>query len=150
MYAEDVRDEIIADEGKVLHVYRCSAGHKTCGIGHLILSSDLESTLELGDKITEDRCSELFSRDLATTLMECERLLSSFSSYPVEVQKIIVNMMFNLGRPRLSKFRKFLAAVKEGDWVRAADEMQDSLWARQLPERSGRLISRMEHAIERS
>ena len=150
MYAEDVRDEIIADEGKVLRVYTCSAGHKTCGIGHLILSSDPENDLAIGDEITEDRCSELFSRDLAITLMECERLLSSFSSYPVEVQKIIVNMMFNLGRPRLSKFRKFLAAVKEGDWVRAADEMQDSLWARQLPERSGRLISRMEHAIERS
>jgi lysozyme len=59
------------------------------------------------------------------------------------VQKIIANMMFNLGRPRLSKFRKFLAAIEAEDWATAADEMGDSLWARQLPKRSGRLIDRM-------
>jgi len=143
MYAEDIKDEIIADEGKVLRVYTCSAGHKTCGIGHLILSSDPESALEIDDEITEDRCTELFTHDLGTTLVECEKLLSNFSSYPIEVQKIVANMMFNLGRPRLSRFRKFLSAIEDEDWMKAADEMGDSLWARQLPERSGRLISRM-------
>tara|TARA_R110000765_G_C18821420_1_gene595798 strand:+ start:343 stop:813 length:471 start_codon:yes stop_codon:yes gene_type:complete len=152
MYPADIQDEIVADEGKVLSVYLCPAGHKTCGVGHLVLPSDPEHELRVGARITEDRCSQLFSLDLEITLVECERLLSlaspirsprNFSSYPIEVQKIIANMMFNLGRPRLSKFRKFLAAIEAEDWATAADEMGDSLWARQLPKRSGRLIDRM-------
>ena len=143
--SDDIRDEIIDDEGEVLAVYLCSAGHKTCGVGHLILREDPEYDLAVGDAITEDRCRELLDRDLDTTIAECEKLLPQFADLPVEVQKIVANMLFNLGRPRLSKFKNFLAAITAGDgaWSTAADEMQDSLWARQLPNRSGRLISRM-------
>ena len=141
--AGDIRDEIIADEGEVLAVYLCPAGHKTCGVGHLVLRDDPEHDMALGTVITKARCRELLARDLDTTIAECEKLLPRFATYPVEVQKILANMMFNLGRPRLSKFKKFLAGLAAGDWSTAAAEMQDSLWARQLPARSGRLISRM-------
>ena len=51
--------------------------------------------------------------------------------------------MFNLGRPRFSKFIKFIAAVEAADWEEAARQMKDSRWHVQLPERSGRLIARM-------
>ena len=143
--SDDIRDEIIADEGEVLAVYLCPAGHKTCGVGHLVLRDDPEHDMALGTVITEDRCRELLDRDLDTTIAECEKLLPQFADLPVEVQKIVANMLFNLGRPRLSKFKNFLAAITggDGDWSTAADEMQDSLWARQLPNRSSRLISRM-------
>ena len=143
--SDDIRDEIIADEGEVLAVYLCPAGHKTCGVGHLVLRDDPEHDMALGTVITEDRCRELLDRDLDTTIAECEKLLPQFADLPVEVQKIVANMLFNLGRPRLSKFKNFLAAITAGDgaWSTAADEMQDSLWARQLPNRSSRLISRM-------
>ena len=143
MYPADIQDEIVADEGKVLSIYLCPAGHKTCGVGHLVLPSDPEHELTVGASITEERASELFSIDLHTTISECEALLPQFATLPVEAQKIVANMLFNLGRPRLSKFKKFLAAIEAGDWATAADEMGDSLWARQLPARSGRLISRM-------
>ena len=141
----DLQEEIIADEGKVLSIYLCPAKHKTCGVGHLVLSSDPEHDMALGTVITEDRCRELLDRDLEITLSECEKLLPRFADLPVEVQKIVANMMFNLGRPRLSRFKNFLAAITagDGDWSTAANEMQDSLWARQLPNRSGRLINRM-------
>ena len=143
MYPADIQDEIVADEGKVLSIYLCPAGHKTCGVGHLVLPSDPEHELRVGASITEDRCTQLLSLDLEITLAECGTLLPQFAGLPVEVQKIIGNMLFNLGRPRLSLFKKLIAAIEAGDWATAADEMQDSLWARQLPERSTRLINRM-------
>jgi lysozyme len=139
----DLQEEIIADEGEVLAVYLCPAGHKTCGVGHLVLREDPEYDLAVGDAITEDRCRELLDRDLDITLAECEALIPQFADLPVEVQKIVANMMFNLGRPRLAKFQKTIRAIEAGVWDQAATEMQDSLWARQLPARSGRLINRM-------
>ena len=52
-------------------------------------------------------------------------------------------MMFNLGRPRLSKFRKLCKAVAERNWQECAAQMHDSKWRTQVPNRAERLISRM-------
>ena len=52
-------------------------------------------------------------------------------------------MMFNLGYPRLSKFKGMKAGVDSQDWNRAADEMIDSAWYRQVPNRAKRLVDRM-------
>ena len=51
--------------------------------------------------------------------------------------------MFNLGRPRLSKFRGMKAGVDDQNWQRAADEMVDSRWYRQVGARAERLVERM-------
>jgi len=52
-------------------------------------------------------------------------------------------MMFNLGRPRLSQFAKMHAAVMDANWIEAAIQMEDSKWARQVPNRAQRLCERM-------
>ncbi len=51
--------------------------------------------------------------------------------------------MFNMGLPRLSKFKKMKAAVDDRDWDAAANEMESSRWYRQVPNRAERLIERM-------
>jgi lysozyme len=48
-------------------------------------------------------------------------------------------MCFNLGAPRLSKFKKFIAAINDEQWIEAAVEMMDSRWARQVGPRAERL-----------
>ena len=68
--------------------------------------------------------------------------------WPEEVQQIVVNMMFNMGRPRLSKFKNFRAAMEDRDWKRAAVEGRDSLWYRQVTNRAERLMTRMEKVGE--
>jgi len=76
-------------------------------------------------------------------LKECETLFPSFKTLPDEVQLIVANMMFNMGRPRLSKFKKFIAAVAISNWQEAANQMKDSLWYNQVPNRAERLVTRM-------
>ena len=52
-------------------------------------------------------------------------------------------MMFNLGYPRLSKFKGMKRGVDARDWQSAADEMVDSRWYRQVTKRADRLVERM-------
>ena len=59
-------------------------------------------------------------------------------------QRVLANMCFNLGYPRLRNFKKFLAALQTGNWEEAAEEMLDSKWAVQVGDRAKRLSKRME------
>ena len=140
---EQLREELMADEGCMYSVYLDHLGLKTVGIGHLCRGSDPESKLEVGAPISEERVMELFDQDMSWTFRDCIRLLPEFNDLPDEVRLIVANMMFNLGSKRLSGFSRLLAAIEREDWNSAADEMVDSKWHRQVPERSGRLIERM-------
>ena len=58
-------------------------------------------------------------------------------------------MMFNLGRPRLSKFKNMKKALDKRDWKLAAVEGRDSLWYRQVSNRAERLMTRMENVTDK-
>jgi lysozyme len=56
---------------------------------------------------------------------------------------VVKNMLFNIGLGRLLGFKKMLAAVRAGDYDRAAEEMMDSKWARQVKGRAVELAEMM-------
>jgi len=118
-------------------------GLPTFGIGHLVTENDPEHGQPVGTEVSEERVAEVFESDIEVTLDECERLYSGFSELPEEVQHILANMMFNMGRPRLSGFKKFNAAIEAGEWQEASEEMIDSRWYRQVTNRAERLVQRM-------
>ena len=76
-------------------------------------------------------------------MFDCERLYPQFYELPENAQMVIASMAFNLGRPKLSKFKNMKAAVDAGDYVEASAQMLDSRWAQQLPNRSARLAKMM-------
>ena len=143
MNIEKFTEEIKRDEGVKYEVYLDHLGLPTCGIGHLIKEDDPEHGLEVGTKIDEERVNELFAKDLETTIDECKKLYYDFDVLPVQAQHIIANMMFNMGRPRLSRFHKMKRAVDNREWEEAATQMLDSRWANQVPNRANRLIQEM-------
>tara|TARA_A100001015_G_scaffold110400_1_gene122513 strand:- start:206 stop:655 length:450 start_codon:yes stop_codon:yes gene_type:complete len=146
MNRERVMEQLKIDEGVKYEIYEDHLGYPTCGIGHLILKTDEEYGLMLGDSISEERVVELFQRDLDIALTECGLLYNSdWHQFPEEVQEILVNMLFNLGRPRLSKFKKMNAALRNRNWTTAAIEGRDSRWYRQVGNRAERLMTRMEN-----
>ena len=144
MDLDKLKEEIKTDEGVIYEVYLDHLGYKTCGVGHLCRATDPENKLEVGDPVSVERVDVLFAEDLETTIDECKLLYNNFDDLPEEVQRIIANMMFNMGRPRLSRFHKMKKAVDNGDWIEASVQMKDSLWARQVPNRADRLVKRME------
>ena len=138
-----LRVEIENDEGCKYEVYLDHLGLPTCGIGHLIKEDDPEHGLEVGTKIDEERVNELFETDIKETIDECKLIYNDFDDLPEESQYIIANMMFNMGRPRLSRFHKMKQAVDNRDWKEAANQMIDSRWYKQVPNRANRLVNRM-------
>ena len=143
MNLEQLRKELTEDEGCVYEVYNDHLGYPTFGIGHLVRESDPEHGEEIGTPVSEDRVIEAFESDIETVLSDCETLYPNFDSLPEEAQLIIANMMFNLGYPRLSKFKGMKRGVDSEDWNAAADEMVDSRWYKQVTNRANILVERM-------
>ena len=100
MNVEQLRDTLKLDEGCVNSIYLDHLNLPTLGIGHLINEWDEEYGKPVGTPVSEERVNELFDKDIQITIDECEQLFGNFQDLPKEVQKILANMMFNLGRPR--------------------------------------------------
>ena len=144
---EAVFEQLKIDEGVVYEIYHDHLGYPTFGVGHLVLESDAEFGLPVGTPVDEERVKDCFERDLDLAISECNALYEEgiFEDLPDEVQQILVNMMFNMGRTRLSKFKKMHAAILKGDWKEAAVEGRDSRWYKQVTNRAERLMSRLEN-----
>ena len=143
MNLRKLRAQLAIDEGVKYEVYKDHLGYATFGIGHLITSHDPENGWSVGTDVDEDRVIQAFESDCETVLSDCNILYEDFGDLPEESQQIIANMMFNMGRPRLSKFRGMKRGVDDRDWDAAADEMVDSAWYRQVTNRAERLVKRM-------
>ena len=149
MNREAVYEQLKIDEGVVYGIYNDHLGYPTFGVGHLILEDDEEFGRPVGTAVTEERVRACFSRDLGIAEGECYTLYGEgvFRLWPDEVQQIMVNMMFNMGRPRLSKFVKMNEAILAKDWKGAAVEGRDSRWYKQVRKRAERLMERMENVV---
>ena len=143
MDIDKLREEIAYDEGSVNEIYLDHLGLPTFGIGHLVIDTDPEHGQPVGTPVSEDRCNDAFDQDVKSVLNDCTILYDNFDELPEEVQLIIANMMFNMGRPRLSKFKGMKRGVDAKDWNLAADEMVDSNWYKQVTKRADRLVARM-------
>tara|TARA_B100000073_G_C23677365_1_gene551119 strand:- start:629 stop:1075 length:447 start_codon:yes stop_codon:yes gene_type:complete len=146
MNRERVFEQLKIDEGVEYEIYLDHLGYPTFGVGHLITESDEEFGRAVGTPIDKERVRACFERDLDIAESECNTLYGegNFGNLPDRVQEILVNMMFNMGRPRLSKFKKMNAAILEGNWKEAAVEGRDSRWYKQVTNRAERLMKRLE------
>ena len=143
MNTNQLRKELEIDEGCVQEIYLDHLGLPTFGIGHLVTKKDPEYKAPVGTPLPSQRVIECFNKDVLTVISDCNKMYKNFEELPDEVQLIIANMMFNMGRPRLSRFKGMKAGILAKDWNRAADEMVDSRWYKQVPNRAKRLVERM-------
>ena len=110
---------------------------------HLCKATDLENDQDVGTKVSKDRVDECFISDIEKVIDDCTILYDNFYTLPEEAQLIIANMMFNLGRTRLTHFVRMKQAIDDENWIEAAIQMEDSKWAKQVPNRAERLCNRM-------
>ena len=143
MNLEQLREQLEIDEGVKYEVYNDHLGYATFGVGHLVLESDPEFGDPIGAPVSESRVIEAFEQDCENVLRDCNILYEDFDDLPEEAQQVIANMMFNMGRPRLSKFKGMKRGVDSRDWNAAANEMVDSAWYRQVTNRADRLVERI-------
>ena len=140
-FIDRLADDLERHEGKRLTVYRDTLGHETVGIGHLVRDED---ALHEGDTISEDRCQRLFMSDIVRALVDCDALYGyRYWSYPEELMLILANLMFNLGYSKMCRFVLFRRAVRETDYIEMARELENSLWFKQVGNRSREMVARL-------
>jgi GH24 family phage-related lysozyme (muramidase) len=144
----DAMERLIAkNEGWKTTTYTDTAGHPTVGVGFNLDRSDAAAKIEaLGldyDKVrsgeqslTDAQVNTLFQGDLDTAVSGAQGLISNFDDLNDARQTVVVDMVFNLGATQFSQFTNTIGAIEDGDWDRAADEMQDSNWYDQVGNRS--------------
>jgi lysozyme len=122
---ETLEQMIERHEGYRATPYIDSLGVQTIGIGH-----------NLHKPLTRAAIVQILHDDLDDATNECRHAFPWWSDLSEPRQRAIVNMCFNLGLPKLQKFVKFLKAMELGDYETAANEMLNSLWAKQVKGRA--------------
>ena len=149
-------EKLISHEGLRLTVYKDSLGIDTIGIGRNLqdrgISKEELDELDIPsiDHIYEDGITEadaifLAENDVQIVEEELVRAHPCVEELDAVRQLVLVDMAFNLGVPRLCKFKKMWAAVEAKQFDTAAKEMLDSRWARQVKSRSTKLAHAMHH-----
>ena len=125
----DLLQRIEQEEGYRSHLYQCSEGYWTIGIGYNIEERGLP----------DDIIRDLYMRDLESAIREAADL-DVPDEFIADAPRfsVLVAMVFQMGLTRVRGFRNMLAAIREGDYEKAAEEMLDSRWARQTPGRANR------------
>lgn len=125
-------DSIKRHEGFSGKLYRCSQGFLTIGYGR-----NVEST-----GITESEAELLLYNDIESAVDNAV-LLEYWHSLNEVRRRVIIEMIFNLGLPKFLEFSKMRLALLDHDYFKAADEMIDSLWAKQVGGRAKTLANMM-------
>jgi lysozyme len=133
-------DQIKRDEELRLTAYKDSLGYDTIGYGHCFKAH----AEPIQPTCTEAEAENWLREDLHSVYIDIGRKLPWIFGLGEIRRAVFVNMAFNLGIAGLLKFEKTLAAAEFGNFDIASREMLDSLWARQLPERSARLARQLE------
>lgn len=120
-------------EGLMLKPYKDSVGILTIGYGR-----NLEAV-----GISKSEADVLLINDVQTAEAEAKRSFAWFDKLNDVRKDVVISMVFNLGLPRFLEFRKTISALATNDYDRAATEMMDSLWAKQVGGRAYELSEMM-------
>tara|TARA_A100001515_G_C4520663_1_gene193384 strand:+ start:77 stop:517 length:441 start_codon:yes stop_codon:yes gene_type:complete len=142
MNLNKLQEQIMFEEGVKYEIYNDHLGYKTFGVGHLVRATDPENEMEVGTKVSKLRVAECFEADLYVAINDMEKFTEGME-VDDNVKECVTEMVFQLGLPRLNKFRKFKQALLDGDIKTAQAEMKDSLWYKQTTNRADRLIEKI-------
>ena len=123
-------------EGVRSHVYLCSAGYETIGVGRNIAKSGLG--------LSDDEVDYLLENDIVRVIKELSLEYPWFKNLDDVRKDAIIDIGFNLGATRLRGFRRALAAMEVADYKTASLEFLDSKWSRDVKGRSTELAYMIE------
>jgi len=125
-----LQNELIRDEGSKQKPYEDTEGILTIGVGWNLEANGLPQSI----------IDQLLNISINQAIEDAESLFKGFNDLTPARQRVLVNMSFNLGRYRLSGFKKMIKAVHDRDDEEVVKQMLDSKWARQVGKRAWRLV----------
>ena len=142
MTYDELAGSVKLSEGFRDHVYMDTEGFRTIGWGHKVVHED---NFEDGKTYTKEELQEVFDNDLRKALGLARQLMEEFDvrDLPTTAQHTITEMVYQLGKSGVSKFRNMWKALQEGNFIGASYEMLDSKWNKQTPNRCKKLADQM-------
>ena len=135
----ELKTKIKKHEGYRDHIDLDSLSIRTFGYGHMVLDTDdLTEGVHYPIEVAED----YFDKDFSISLSEAEKLIGDIELNHVQ-KCCIIQMVYQLGGPRTSKFKKMWKALEEGDALTASAEILDSRWHAQTPGRCEEVAQEM-------
>ena len=121
-------------EGYRNKVYLDTLGKRTVGVGHLCVEDFWEDDKEYEEKFL----MEILEKDLSDAIKGANDLMAEHGCMDIneKAHEILIEMVFQLGKTGVSKFRKMWDALAEKNYIGASYEMLDSRWAKQTPNRA--------------
>ena len=134
MNMDRLKDSVKQHEGYRNKVYLDTLGKRTVGVGHLCVEDFWEDDKEYEEKFL----MEILADDLQNAIKGARELKEEHSCTDIDeiAQEILVEMVFQLGKNGVSKFRNMWKALAEKNYIGASFEMLDSKWAKQTPNRA--------------
>ena len=139
---EEIKSRIKEHEGFRDTVYSCSMGHATIGYGHLVLPND---PYVEGVTYSKDDLEKVFDNDFKIAEKSANELLTEIKHNHI-IKGVIIEMCFQLGKPRVMKFKKMWEALRNNNLDKASAEMIDSAWHKQTTKRCEALANIMKTA----
>jgi lysozyme len=124
--------DLTTDEGREAIPYFDSRKHLTGGIGR-----------NLGRGFSDAEIDFMFANDVASCCRDLDANVSWWRKLPQQQQRVMLNLIFNMGWSTFSQFHLFLAAMQAWDWPRAAAELKNSPWWKEVKERGPRVVARL-------
>ena len=141
MNLERLMESVKKHEGYRNKVYLDTLGKRTVGVGHLCVEDFWEDDKEYEEKFLMD----ILLDDLQNAIKGARELKEEHSCTDIDeiAQEILVEMVFQLGKNGVSKFRNMWKALSEKNYIGASYEMLDSRWAKQTPNRAKAMAEQM-------
>ena len=138
MNLQIIKDRIKKHEGYRDTIYADSLGYNTIGYGHLVIEDGFIPGVQYSKKELE----QVFEKDFETAVQSAKKLVGDYDLND-DAFGVVIEMCFQLGLPRVLKFKFFLAALKIQDYEKAAEEMLLSKWHEQTSVRCEELTNIM-------
>jgi GH24 family phage-related lysozyme (muramidase) len=131
----DFMKELIYSEDFLIITYLDHLGNKTTGVGRLL---NKDSNIK---KISIDEAIKWLRKDIKQAEKDCKIIFPNWQILPEKVRFALMEMAFNMGYNRLSKFPSMIKAITRKDYHKAAMEAFDSRWCFQVGrERATKII----------
>ena len=128
-------------EGYRNKVYLDTLGKRTVGVGHLCVEDWWDDNVEYEEKFLMD----ILQKDLQESIRGARELMEEHGCKDIDekAEELLIEMVFQLGKTGLSKFRKMWDALAEKNYIGASYEMLDSRWSKQTPNRAKSMAEQM-------
>ena len=145
MNLERLLESVKKHEGYRNKVYLDTLGKRTVGVGHLCVENFWEDDKEY----EESFLMEILQKDLQEAIRGARELMDKHDCSDVDerAEEIIIEMVFQLGRTGVKKFRNMWKALSEHNYIGASFEMLDSKWAKQTPNRAKDMADQMKACV---